>query len=184
MPESLADSLERNAQSQCYPQAQSSLSLTVARSRIEPQPLRCYVASGRIDPDCPALARRVAQCGGRRICTMTPREEDAEARQYFDEHYEIIAHHPLVAPRPILLPLDNSDRRQCRFCGRDAALGEVQELCPRRIEPTREHAVMFVRSMRPTRASGMYSLARTMATGPKEITRRFSAGAAYGTPRG
>jgi len=50
---------------------------------------------------------------------MTPREEDAAARQYFAEHYEIVVHYPLVAPRPILLPLDNPDRRQCRFCGRD-----------------------------------------------------------------
>jgi hypothetical protein len=50
---------------------------------------------------------------------MTPHEEDAAARRYFDEHYEVIAHHPLVAPRPILLPFDNPDRRQCRFCGRD-----------------------------------------------------------------
>src|SRR5262245_17552901 len=51
---------------------------------------------------------------------MTPTEEDAAARQYFAEHYEVILHHPLAAPRPILLPLDDPDGRRCRFCRRDS----------------------------------------------------------------
>jgi len=55
----------------------------------------------------------------RHMHAMTPRDADAAARRYFEEHYEVIAHHPLVTPRPIRLPLDNPDRRQCRFCGRD-----------------------------------------------------------------
>jgi hypothetical protein len=55
----------------------------------------------------------------RHVHAMTPQEEDAAARQYFQEHYEVIAHYPLVARRPIFLPLDDPDRRQCRFCGRD-----------------------------------------------------------------
>jgi hypothetical protein len=53
---------------------------------------------------------------------MTPEEKDAEACEYFAEHYEIIVQHPLVAPRPILLPLDNSEQRRCRFCDRDDSL--------------------------------------------------------------
>ncbi len=50
---------------------------------------------------------------------MTPKEADGAAQQYFAEQYDVIARYPLVAPRPILLSLDNPDHRQCRFCGRD-----------------------------------------------------------------
>ncbi len=57
---------------------------------------------------------------------MTPQEQDAAARQYFDEHYEVITQHPLVAQRPILLPLDNPHRRACRFCGRDTTQAQFK----------------------------------------------------------
>jgi hypothetical protein len=51
---------------------------------------------------------------------MTPHEEHAAARAYFDERYEVLIRHPLVATRPIVLPADDSARRRCRFCGQDA----------------------------------------------------------------
>lgn len=52
--------------------------------------------------------------------TIASREEDAAAQQYFAEHYDVILHYPLVAPRPILLPFDSPHLRRCRFCRLDA----------------------------------------------------------------
>jgi hypothetical protein len=51
---------------------------------------------------------------------MTPNELHAAALQYFKERYEIAVRHPLVAPRPIMLPPDDPLQRRCRFCGRDS----------------------------------------------------------------
>lgn len=47
-------------------------------------------------------------------------ETQATARQYFGERYEVVLRHPLVAPRPIMLPPDDPARRRCRFCGHDS----------------------------------------------------------------
>lgn len=47
-------------------------------------------------------------------------EMHAAARQYFDEGYEVVLRHPLVAPRPVVLPSDDPTVRQCRFCGQDS----------------------------------------------------------------
>jgi hypothetical protein len=48
---------------------------------------------------------------------MKAEEQDEAARAYFAERYEIIARYPLIASRPILIPVDNVTRRLCRFCG-------------------------------------------------------------------
>jgi HNH endonuclease len=52
---------------------------------------------------------------------MIDREQDTARREYFAEHYEVIARYPLVTLRPHSLPLDNPSRRHCRFCGRDTS---------------------------------------------------------------
>lgn len=51
---------------------------------------------------------------------MTPSHLHAAACQYFEERYEVAVRHPLVAPRPIVLPVDDPLQRRCRFCGRDS----------------------------------------------------------------
>ena len=51
---------------------------------------------------------------------MTDREMYVAAGQHFDERYDVALRHPLVAPRPIMLPADDLAQRRCRFCGRDS----------------------------------------------------------------
>jgi hypothetical protein len=67
---------------------------------------------------------------------MTPEEADAAARKHYAEFYEVLARHPFVADRPILLadhPREDRAARRCRFCLRgepEAAFESVAHAVP------------------------------------------------------